>query len=82
MVGSEISFSLLVIFFLAAVVLMCIVYLLRKMMDRREYLEKIVKQVINFEDIDSKLIGLLVEKIIINLDGSIEINFKFKNQSK
>lgn len=43
MVGSEISFSLLVIFFLAAVVLMCIVYLLRKMMDRREYFEKILK---------------------------------------
>ena len=41
-------------------------------------LKKVVEKILNYEDIDTNLIGLLIEKIIINLDGTMEINFKFK----
>ena len=42
-------------------------------------LKKVVEKILKYEDIDTNLIGLLIEKIIINLDGTIEIEFKFKN---
>lgn len=41
-------------------------------------LKNVVDKILNFEDIDTNLIGLLIEKIIINLDGTMEIEFKFK----
>ena len=41
-------------------------------------LKNVVEKILNYEDIDTNLIGLLIEKIIINLDGTMEINFKFK----
>jgi len=42
-------------------------------------LKNVVDKILNFEDIDTNLIGFLIEKIIINLDGTMEIEFKFKN---
>lgn len=41
-------------------------------------LKNVVEKILNYEDIDANLVGLLVEKIIINLDGTMEIEFKFK----
>ena len=45
-------------------------------------LKNVVDKILNFEDIDTNLIGLLINKIMINLDGTIEIEFKFKNIMK
>ncbi len=45
-------------------------------------LKKVVDKILNFEDINTNLIGLLINKIMINLDGTIEIEFKFKNIMK
>ena len=44
--------------------------------------KKVVDKILNFEDINTNLIGLLINKIMINLDGTIEIEFKFKNIMK
>lgn len=41
-------------------------------------LKNVVEKILNYEDIDTNLVGLLIEKIIINLDGTMEINFKFR----
>lgn len=41
-------------------------------------LKNVVDKILNYEDVDANLVGLLIDKIIINLDGTIEINFKFK----
>lgn len=41
-------------------------------------LKNVIDKIINFEDIDSNLISLLINRIVINLDGSIEIEVKFK----
>lgn len=41
-------------------------------------LKNIVEKILSYEDMDTNLIGLLIDKIIINLDGTIEIEFKFK----
>lgn len=42
-------------------------------------LKNVIDKIVNFEDIYSNLISLLIDKIIINLDGTMEIEFKFKN---
>ncbi len=49
---------------------------------RESILKNVVEKILNYEDIDANLIGLLIDKIIINLDGTIEIEFKFKQQTK
>ena len=45
-------------------------------------LKNVVEKILNYEDVDVNLVGLLIEKIIINLDGTMEINFKFKEEVK
>ena len=41
-------------------------------------LKNVVNKILNFEEIDTNLMGLLINKIMINLDGTMEIEFKFK----
>lgn len=50
----------------------------RKQEKSDNILKNVVDKILNFEDIDTNLIGLLIDKIIINLDGTMEIEFKFK----
>lgn len=42
--------------------------------------KEIIKQILNFENINRNMIGALIDKIIINPDGTMEINFKFHKQ--
>ena len=52
---------------------------LRTQEKNTNFLNEIIERTLNFEDIDRSTIGALIEKIIINNDESLEIEFKFKN---
>ncbi|MCL2859799.1 MAG: recombinase zinc beta ribbon domain-containing protein [Oscillospiraceae bacterium] len=41
--------------------------------------KKVIDKVLEFEEIDRNTLALLIEKIIINLDKSIEIHFNFRS---
>jgi len=43
--------------------------------------KEIIEQTLNFENINRNMIGALIDKIIINPDGTMEINFKFHKQT-
>lgn len=45
-------------------------------------LEQVIRQVLSLENIDNSTLSLLIEKIVLNLDGTIEINFKFRQRTE
>ena len=56
----------------------CEIISLQSKKDNTNELKKVIGKVFEFNEIDRTTLALLVEKIIINLDKSIEIYFKFK----
>lgn len=46
--------------------------------NHNDKLKQLIEKTLSFENINKITLGLLVNKIIINLDNSMEINFKFR----